>query len=232
MIALVAGQTPWWTSLEAWARIADIALGVSGFAAFYQLRLSRQSLQAAEADNKVRIRREAALHTAELCKRFADSTIPLFAVLEKEITQSGQPLPSWGLVDYSFSASSIAESAEANAWIERLTPSSAAAAIRMLNELEAVAMYLVSGVADERRAFPILSRMFTSAVERLAPVLISMRTHAVGSGQFPSTVELYQLWNERIRGEKLSAQKAEIDKAAKLIAAREIPPIGLSARPE
>jgi hypothetical protein len=216
----------WWMSLNSWSQIANLVIAVLGLGAIYQLVLARRSLQLAQDDIQTRLQREAKQHAADLCRRFAEQTIPQYGRLETALAGTKTPLQAWPLVDYSFSPTSIPDADGANVWI-RSAEGSGELLIKMLNELESVAMYFVSGIADERLAFPSLSRMYCAGVERLAPILISLRTNTVGSGQFPNVVALYELWNERIRLHTAMAERAELDRRAANISSREIVPFGI-----
>lgn len=213
-------------SLNTWSQLANIALALFGISAVYQLILARRSLNLAQLDIQTRLQREARLHAAEQCRHFANVTIPLFGEVEKTLAGTTAALRAWPLVDYKFSPTSIADAHGANEWISN-TQGHGELAIHMLNELESVAMYFVSGIADERLAFPSLSRMYCAGVERLAPLLISLRNATAGSGRFENVVALYELWNERVKLHKVLQERAELDRRTSQISAREIVPFGV-----
>jgi hypothetical protein len=83
----------------------------------------------------------------------------------------------------------------------------------VLNKMESFSTYFTKGVADEEIAFSAVGRTFCHSVEVYSFDISIMRNNK-DNGAFNNIVELYNVWNERLKSERLT--KELIDKQEEL----------------
>ncbi len=80
-----------------------------------------------------------------------------------------------------------------------------------MNRLEAFAMAFTSGVADEEVAYRETARAFCQTFPETVPFIDHCRKHEIA--RYESTLQLYELWNNRLQSEALAKKKQDIETA-------------------
>ena len=204
-------------------------------AAEQQIILASEAVGVARRDIELRSKREAVQLAAERCEKFADRLIPRYETHLRTIKAAGVRVDQWSLADTEFQPSSLVDPDAATRWLEKLHADREVmlAATAMLNDLEAFAVYFVSGAADEETAYPAIGALFCGIVEALAPHLIHLRRRAPGvfaSGPFANSVGLYKLWHARSRQHDLEAQAQRINLELAMVQQPPLRPIGTDVR--
>lgn len=171
-----------------------LALGL-GFA-YGQLRVLKQDLRT----RNIRTAREKAL---EACDRYFEK----YVSLANAYLEDRKDLPSYSGSIGDFSRTSIPQDWEQHAaarfkifsWTDAM------------NQLESIAAYFCTQVADEQSAYPIIGRSFVRTVELHYDLLALSRPNPT-SPYYASTVALYTLWKARLQYDELAHQKSEVQK--------------------
>lgn len=97
----------------------------------------------------------------------------------------------------------------------------------VLNELEAIASFFVTGVADEKTGFTIIGRSFCASVHNYYDLIAILRGDDRAQPYWHNIVELYLLWAPRLARAELGATAESIARnISGLPADRSIPTLG------
>lgn len=88
-----------------------------------------------------------------------------------------------------------------------------------LNELQLVAAYFTTGVADERTGFDVIGRTFCHSVEADYDMISMCRSDAA-TKHWQHIVSLYQLWRPRLKESELKASAAAIELQLQTLSAK------------
>jgi hypothetical protein len=95
----------------------------------------------------------------------------------------------------------------------------------VLNAMESFAIYFTKGVADEEIAYSSIGRTYCNTVEKLYFDIASCLEDE-NNKYFSNIRELYKLWSNRLKGEKLSNEKEQLLKELDKLKVEKIKPIG------
>lgn len=186
-----------------------LALGL-GFA-YGQLRVLKQDLRT----RNIRTAREKAL---EACDRYFEK----YVALANAYLEDRKDLPSYTGPIGDFSRTSIPQSWEQQA----LSRFKIFSWTHAMNQLESIAAYFCTQVADEQSAYPIIGRSFVRTVELHYDLLANSRP-TPASPYYASTVKLYKLWKARLQHDELAHQKSQLQNDINSLPQDQpIPPIG------
>ncbi len=240
------------TTFRAWMEIAyfasGIAVAVVASLALWQLVIAKKSLDAAQAqlslaaqslnlakdDIRIRSQREAVALAAQECDKFAEKMVPNVHENEEKIKAAGFTIYRWPLKDLEFRWESLESLSGARKWAEAILRSDAARMplLRVVNDLEAFAMYFSTGAADEKVADPAVGSVFCLWVEAYAPYIISVRSDAaeqVVSGPYENVVTLYRIWSGRRRKKRLETDVSRMSLELSTITVPDVRPIGTNS---
>jgi hypothetical protein len=93
-----------------------------------------------------------------------------------------------------------------------------------LNSLEAFSTYFTKGVADEQIAYSAIGRTFCYSVENYFFEISNHRKES--DPTYQNIIELYKLWSERLKKDRLTLEQKEILKKIKNINCKIVEPIG------
>jgi len=171
-----------------------LALGL-GFA-YGQLRVLKQDLRT----RNVRSAREKAL---EACDRYFEKYVSLANTYFED--RKGLPIYEGPIGDFSKNTLS-------GQWMPHaVSRFKVFSWISALNQLESIAAYFCTEVADERSAYPIIGRSFVKTVE-LHYDLIALSRPSPASPYYASTVKLYEIWKARLQYDELDHQRALVSR--------------------
>jgi hypothetical protein len=232
--------------LEIASFAATITLAVAAIIGLRQLHLARLQLKiasdtfsvakdalvVAKDDIKIRSRREAIALSAKHCEDFADVALPKLNQWHQELLNKGIVFPAncWELANKNFDETSLKDSKAGQQWVNQIKAKQAGTfPCKILNQLEALAIYFATGAADEEVAFPVLGTLFCKYVEQYAPFLIDLRSHkdaSFTSGKYANTIRLFEIWSDRIRLEEIDSQTKKAEKERTSLKSQTIKPIG------
>ena len=205
-----------------------VFLGVKGLR---QIKIGSEQLRQTKVISNLQARRDAAKLAAQQCEIFSQiitnefntwmeyiesKNVPLFlkgAIEEKVTTQAGSKTASFKLINGKF-IDYRQEICEAFPY-----------GMPLANKLEAFAVYMVKGVADEAVTFAPCSDIFCKAVRSLLPLLLIEHD---ANGTFDNTLSLYLIWNERRNKLKILLEKNKLEEQLKQMTDIKVMPIGLS----
>lgn len=96
---------------------------------------------------------------------------------------------------------------------------------RILNSFEAFSTYFTKGIANEEIAFSAVGKTFCYSIEYYY-FYISVFIDESNDISYQNTIELYKLWSQRIKKEKLHKEKQSILSKLNQIPDTKIDPIG------
>jgi|SRR5947209_153083 len=201
--------------LEALYFLSGIAVALAAFLALKQIRLMKRDIVSRSERAAKEKAIEAAFEFAKLHDVFQGRLVYLDEPLHNTYT---------GPVG-DFTPDSIPTELKERAKLRQ----SSGAFIQPLNLLNGIAAMFVSGVADEKTAFPIFGRAFCGTVSLYYDV-ISMARKSQPHTPYSNCVELYQIWSARLSKEELELARRNLEKQIENISDKEIPP--LSPLPE
>lgn len=209
-------------------RIAEKAL----VATKEQMAIAAASLEQARVDLQTKARREAVTLAAQLCAKYAEVHVGRLDEQTKKAGAAGVVFSVWDLRDNAFLKDSVVDTIRANQWIAKVLASEDAynPVVDIANELEAFAIYFTRGAADEATAFTPIGALFCSTVAEVAPFIVHAREASsppLQGGRYENVVELYAVWQGRLRQNDLRASVVRIQKQLTAIDPRVITPIGV-----
>lgn len=211
MLEIVSSAKPY---LEAVYFLAGILL-VGG------LGLTYRQVVLIKKDIRTRNERAAAEKAIEACDRYFCSYVPLNSTFLHDRLK--EKLGSYEGPIGDFSLSSIPDNLKdiclkrykLHTWLP------------MMNQLESISAFFMSGVADECAGFRVIGRTFCGSVESSYD-LISISRQEKACPYWANTVDLYQLWRPRLTKAEMEIAKENIEHELSSISARTISPIGVA----
>jgi hypothetical protein len=98
-------------------------------------------------------------------------------------------------------------------------------ALDILNAMEAFAIYFTKGVADEEIAYSSIGRTYCFVVKKLY-FDIAYSLEDDNDKSFNNLIELYTIWSNRLKSEKLSKEKEKLLSELDCLKMKNIKPIG------
>ena len=216
--------------LEVMYFLGGISLAVTGIIALKQLTI-------AKTDIRIRSAREATTLTANQCQFYSKEIICLLNDIDKEINKLGISLYKEEVTTFSYSDESLQK------WIvdnkEKMLSvqdaydnhSLLATIMNALNYMETFVMSFINGVCDEKMAFVSLAVTYCNTVRNFAPIIALL--HKDEELQYSNMIQLYEIWNNRLKKKKVQAQAFKayqvfrnISKTAASIEDKDIKPLG------
>lgn len=200
--------------LEAAYFLAGIALAVG-------LLITRAQLRAFQTDLTIRTERAAKEKAIEACSRYMQS----FDVLIDAFNVAARPfeLPVVPVVFDSFSHKDLSSSFKS---AEQAMTAADVSPLAALNEMQTIASYFTTGVADEQSGFEIIGLSFCHSVEQIYGHIVVLR-HGHEGDYWQPIVDLYRVWSPRLNRSQIERVKKAADAQLEAIGpAKRIPPIG------
>lgn len=191
--------------------------------ALEQLKLTASQLEVSRSDIMLRSRREAIAVALEQCKRYAETIVPHFDALTKELVAKGYPPVKNVDPDFPF-ITQQEDPMGANIWTNNVD--FRVKVIQTLNELESFAMYFASDLADESVAFTPTAQSFCQTCEYYR-LFIGAYRQADKIKLYQNLVKLYGMWRPRLERTVLEEQGKILEaKKQKLPADKKGIPLG------
>jgi hypothetical protein len=191
--------------------------------ALEQLKLAASQLEISRADIILRSRREAISVALEQCERFAETILPHFDVLTRELLAKNYKLATNVDPDFPF-IKKEADPQGAEIWASDADRQ--VRIVRALNELESFAMYFASDLADESVAFTPAAGSFCQICEYYR-LFIGVYRQPEKMRLYQNLVKLYGMWKPRLERTVLEEQSKLIEtKKQKLPSDKRGTPLG------
>ncbi len=182
--------------------------------AIEQLKVMASQLDVAKSDIILRSKREAISVSLEQCKRYAETIVPHFDGLSKEMAAKKYPVPQ--NVDPNFPFIPQAQDPlGAQIWATDLSLQTRI--IHALNELESFAMYFANDLADENIAFAPAGLSFCQICQYYRLFIGAHRKSEIKLYQ--NIVKLYGMWKPRLDGTVLEEQGKMLEAKKQLLPA-------------
>lgn len=94
------------------------------------------------------------------------------------------------------------------------------------NQLEYFSAAMVSGLANEQLAFYPLSKIYCTYIENAYDFYCYSRVGARGKNLYKNTIELYNLWNDRLKDIELEESQKLLNEQRSKLNVKTIEPIG------
>ena len=182
------------------------------------LFLSRQQLSAFRKDIIIRNDRQAKEKAVEAARYYMIDYVNASAVLFNSVNKDENPVFVGKVGNFSFASLS---KSEVEAGLRRASNS---LILSVLNNLEIVSAYFVSGVADEKTGFQIIGKSFCSTVAHNYAAITILRDEKSSQNYWFNIIELFKVWNSRIKRMDLARESEELQNSL-----REIPEVRISA---
>lgn len=216
--------------LEVMYFLSGITLAITGIIALKQLTI-------AKADIRIRSAREATTLTASQCQFYSKEIICLLNDINKEINKLGISLYTEEITTFSYSDKFlrkwIVDNKEKMLSVQDAYDNNSLLATIMnaLNYMETFAMSFINGICDEKLAFVSLSVTYCNTVRKFAPIIALLRKDE--ELQYSNTIQLYEIWNNRLKKQKMQTQALKayqafrnISETAASIEDKDIKPLG------
>ena len=198
--------------------LSGVFVAVFAFIGLFQLFLTKRTIQ-------VSSERDAAKQSAIQIELFFNKIIPL--INEFTIKNKGKNYPTPMPLDWQFNHENVKKSfskkdialyakdflAIADEWI------------KIANSLEAMSIYFLKGIANEELGFSSIGWQYVNQIEEYYFYYSVLRSNAV-SKEYLNSMELYDLWRNRIRKTEFTFKKMDLEKRISEIAEQKIKPIG------
>lgn len=187
------------------------------------LGLTYKQVVLIKKDIRIRNERAAAEKAIEACERYFCSYTPrngkfLDDYLKEKLDSYKGPIGD-------FSITSIPGNLKAGCLKRYALPSW----LPMMNQLESISAFFISGVADECTGFRVIGRTFCGTVESNYDLIAISRQKKEACPYWANTVGLYQLWRPRLTKVEMETAKEALELELSSISDRSISPIGTSS---
>lgn len=172
-------------------------------------------------DIRIRNERAAAEKAIEACDRYFCSYTNLNGVFLRERIKANVDMYDGPIGD--FSSGSLPDGIKEKG-AKRFSLSSW---LPMMNQLESISAYFMSGVADERTGFGVIGRTFCATVEQNYD-LIAISRREKACPYWANTVDLFNLWRPRLTKAEMDIARKALEEELSTIADRTMSPIGVS----
>jgi hypothetical protein len=208
--------------------IADFSqaiLVILGGLVFVQIKIAKDDLQ-------TRCKRESTAASVELGKNFGRELIPLIEAYYEKAKAQGHTFKPAHVKDFCFEEIEHLTQEEKQIYQESLDfirthPDYHKDCIEILNWLEVFAMSFTKGVADESAIFTAAAQVYCTFIEKSFAILCFMR-HKDQVKLFENTVELYNLWSDKIKKSGLELlQHGVLEKLQEVNKTKSMIPIGV-----
>jgi hypothetical protein len=171
--------------------------------ALSQLKLASEELKFTKEIAEANSRRESVKFAAQLCKSYADETVPAFQTLadkykELNLTFLTPDVERWFVLkDGDFQQTTYDLSRITPHWDEIRKEM-----VNYLNQAEAFAIPFAEGVADDKIGFQETAVAFCSGVSQCMPAVYFLRK--TRSIRYTSLLTLYCIWKNRLTAEAIA----------------------------
>ena len=195
--------------LQNLADLAQLVIAGCALVALWQLLLTKKQLQRQKDEFELNSQRDSLKITIEQIRYYSTVVIPLYNSVDEKIKNASIAyfekntffLKGKEVCSDTF----IVDKLDADK-IKKLLDDLGSIA----NRIEDFSIYLISGVANQEFAFKAMSDIFCSEVERLFPFYALAESKGISA-----TLELYQIWKERMKRIDLENEKNKIEEQLK-----------------
>jgi hypothetical protein len=189
-LATPTNPTEFWTLVTAVGSLILLFVALRGLRS---LKLTRDELKLTRTDMLNRAKRDALQSAMDRAQEWASRIIPENAAILEQIFQHKVPVFIASPAQVRFNPDNAEEVARAKQWCAALPEGMYGNSLRLLNHVEAWAMYFTTGLADHEVAFgPCAPTLCQMVMQDYAILLVTRADPA--SGKYPNTVTLFTQW--------------------------------------
>jgi hypothetical protein len=183
--------------LESLFFLATLAIAWFAYRGLEQLRIAKDTA-------RISARREAFKLAAEECRTFADRVIPLTWDIVGQV--NGLQLVSFANPTFTVTKGDFTNHNFSDKQIE--ADLRKVNVIPAINSLEGFAIFFASGIAEESIGYRETGRAFCDLTAKLMPAIYLLRKQ--GQARYHCTLELYELWLNKLNSEALTKTEASL----------------------
>lgn len=163
--------------------------------------------------------REARACAIARCEEFAEEIIPNHTPIANSFAANQVPVFVREASAVKFDPDGSEHLERAIEWWSALPPETRHDCMKLLNRMEAWAMYFTNQLADPKVAFGPCGPFFCSLVIQLYAPLIILRQQDT-SGNYPNTVKLFKAWMGEMEDQKRGLMEGELLQQLRALQAR------------
>ena len=192
-----------------------------------QINVGLEQIKVTKKIAETSARREAYKLASDQCRMLAEQLIPKINELDKHLAEAkitmfaGQIPRKFTIQDGEIISHDFDEKAVVSVM---LSAEYCLSINSVINQLEGYAIPFATGVADEEIGYRETGMGFCSILARYMPAFWLMRERRVA--EYKSVIELYEMWNDRLKLEELQLRKQEIDNGITKVKVRKVQTIG------
>ncbi|WP_417861502.1 hypothetical protein [Winogradskyella sediminis] len=180
-------------------------LALFGFLIFYQIKISKKSIEVAKNHLKVISERDAATSSAERTDHFVKVIVPIGTEISTKRKKVDFPEYEGKFDNWDNSNISQWDDDYKKALVDHGKKDITLLGQELINLLEGFSIYFTNGIANEKIAYGSVGSTFCNYVEKYYTTICLSRKKDKPHKPYSNVVELYELWNSRIdKSEKLS----------------------------
>lgn len=179
--------------------ISGPAVALVGYLALKQIKI-------AKTDISIRVRREALLLAVQQCDIYAKIILPELRDLKSIEGKTNVPCFDKIPTDFNYQHLKKEYPIFIDVWEQKIENNYEACvkASDTCNKLEAMAMYFVNGLADEKIAYDPLAINYCAMITRLYPwICVSRYTNG---DIYKNLIKLYETWKSRLDTDKINKE--------------------------
>lgn len=199
--------------LEILYLIGGIFISVTVFIAFWQLKLTKETLV-------INSKRDAFRITAEQCENYLKNIVPLHLELNSQIEKNNVKCFDYWKVEIINNAISISHDPPI---VNNDSQPVIDIIITTLDAMEAFSNYFIFGIADEEKAYRSVGSSYIAIIEKLMPVIMKFTE----MGHYRNTVDLFAMWKGKNDKQRLYSDLHELSDKLSQIPNNYIQPIGI-----
>ena len=200
---------------EFWALVAGVGTVVVMILAWQGL----SSLGLTQRDMLTRATRDARQGAITRAEEWAREIIVMNGVILTLAAQHKVPVFVSSTSEVRFDPDNAADLEKAGKWCNDLPPEIYTNSLRLLNRMEAWAMYFTCGLADPKMAFGPCAPTFCSMIVQNYALLLLMRAQK-SSGKYPNAVKLFKAWLHLLEDEERGLQRGDLLKRLRALQAK------------
>lgn len=198
--------------------ISGPIIAVFAFYGLRQIKEAKHQVQELQKTRVINCKRDSYVLAAEKCTYYLEKIVPQINTLDTDIREKNFSFFKNSIIDETDTAFSLKPIFKDKTEFEAVFNLNV---LPVFNELEAVSVFFISGVASEKIGFMTIGHTFCSTIKNYLPYMILL-----SSGKhFNNCLSLYKLWHNKIVESELKKEKnkleGELDKI-KIINIKEI----------
>jgi len=189
-------------TLELLYYVAGIAIAVFAYKGLEQLTIAKQTAVNSATPESFKL-------AAEQCRYFAEIVLPAGTAAVNAIRAQPSVATLFTAVNFTVSQGQIQKHNFSLKSLNSELPKVMDPLVDFVNKMEAFAMFFTARVADETVAYRETAIPFSEMCALAIPMIYFLREN--NRGRYDSTIELLEIWHNRLRADKLTKDMVAIE---------------------